>query len=267
MFEEIQTIITLANYLEATPQQIIITSKDSEGWVILKDLRRKLKVRIPDFEKKYYPKVFFRLFEKPFLLENTELRCKANKSQPYAKPLKYTEKVRGGKKPRKGSARRLLRSIKTWRKAALYVNKHDQRFLYTYLASDYSTHFKAAQRELLSFYGLINSWSEQESTQLNPSPEELALTAINYKRFFIAYLRNKESLEQEVKSFLEEAENNGFSPRVAMKAYYLSESLNLILDKQKPLSYWFQQLGKLELEITSESLDKYEEYKEENTTK
>lgn len=267
MLDEIQTILTLAYYLEARPQQITITSKDSEGWVILKDLKRKLRVRIPDFEEKYYPKVFYRLFEKPHLLQHTELRCKANKSQPYAKPLKYAEKVRGGKKPRKGSARRLLRSIKTWRSTALYINKHDQRFLYTYLCSDYSTHLKAAQRELLSFYGLVNAWPEQEATQLNPSPEELALTATNYKRFFIAYLRNKESAEQEFRSFAEQAKNNGFSPAVAMKAYYLSESLNLVLNKDKTLNYWFQQLGKLETEISTESLEQYEKYKEENTRK
>jgi len=122
--EQFQTIMLLANHKQIENKRTLfkITEQDKYGWVLLDELLAR-----PPFKKNYSQKTAYKIFKDPLLKKVIEIRCKANASRPNAKPLKYTEIVKGGQRNRKGSAYRLKRNQTAWRYLFVALsNNHEQ---------------------------------------------------------------------------------------------------------------------------------------------
>lgn len=133
--KEFQTIILLANHTEieeAREKQgnIQITDQDPQGWVLLHEILNR-----PEYAQ-YRTKTAYRIFDTPLLKKVIEIRCKKNASRPKARPLIYTEKVKGGLKNRKGSAYRLKRNQSAWKALFVAISENPAQ-LKEYYQTDY----------------------------------------------------------------------------------------------------------------------------------
>lgn len=132
---EFQTIMLLANHTKIEKARekegkIKITDPDPQGWVLLHEILER-----PEYSQ-FRTKTAYRIFETPFLKKVIEIRCKKNASRPKARPLEYTEKVKGGLKKRKGSAYRLKRNQSTWKALFIAISENYEQ-LKKYYQSDY----------------------------------------------------------------------------------------------------------------------------------